>query len=438
MKKFLLSLASLVLCFTFQVCFSQSHKISIPEFNNEHHRNTTFEGVIAYYPFNGNTNDESGNNYNATNHNAVLTTGVTDNPDHAYQFNGISSYMDIPDFSLLGLGHVTVHTWLYIENTNNSVAIYKTKLGELYICTNNNMVIFGVKLTDSQWYEISCTANAMGWYCVTGTWERGNEIKLYLNAIQSAQATVPDLELYTENNHISSIGSYSGFVYPDEARPFKGKIDEVQFYNRLLTQSEIMFLYTSIWPVELISFISSINNNNAELKWVTSFEENNFGFEVERNSDSDKDWKKAGFVYGNGTSNENKSFLFTDRNLPSGKYNYRLKQIDYNGNYKYYNLTEDIWINLPQKFYLSQNYPNPFNPVTKINFNLPSSSKVTIKIFNALGKEIAFVVKDEILNPGYYTKEFDAGILSSGVYFYQIKVEGEKLFLQTKKMLLLK
>ncbi len=95
--------------------------------------------------------------------------------------------------------------------------------------------------------------------------------------------------------------------------------------------------------------------------------------------------------------------------------------------------------NLPAAFSLSQNYPNPFNPTTKIRFSVPSNVKrevgnVVLKLYDALGKEIAVLV-NEVKTPGNYEVAFDANKLASGIYYYRLKV-GD--FTETKKMILLK
>jgi len=85
-------------------------------------------------------------------------------------------------------------------------------------------------------------------------------------------------------------------------------------------------------------------------------------------------------------------------------------------------------------FELFQNYPNPFNPSTKIRFEIPERSFVTIKVYDVLGKEIATLVDEEKPN-GSYEIEFVGIGLASGIYYYRIMV-GD--FIQTKKMILLK
>jgi CubicO group peptidase (beta-lactamase class C family) len=87
-----------------------------------------------------------------------------------------------------------------------------------------------------------------------------------------------------------------------------------------------------------------------------------------------------------------------------------------------------------KKFVLSQNYPNPFNPSTTIEFDLPMTSDITLKIFNILGEEVTMLVSDR-LTAGNYTYDWDAPNLASGVYLYRLEAEE---FVETKKMILMR
>jgi hypothetical protein len=90
--------------------------------------------------------------------------------------------------------------------------------------------------------------------------------------------------------------------------------------------------------------------------------------------------------------------------------------------------------NVLKEYALAQNYPNPFNPSTKISWQLPVGSQITLKVYDILGREVATLV-NEYKPSGKYETEFNAAALPSGVYFYQLKA-GE--YLNTKKMILLK
>ena len=187
-------------------------------------------------------------------------------------------------------------------------------------------------------------------------------------------------------------------------------------------------------PVELGSFTASVNNRNVELNWNTSTETNNAGFEVERKLSGSDSWQELAFVSGNGFTNTVRNYSYTDRNLSEGTYNYRLKQVDYNGNFEYFNLNSEIEIGTPNSFNISQNYPNPFNPSTKINFEMAKEGNVSIKVFDYTGKEISTLVNG-FRSAGYYTIDFNAINLSSGIYFYRMEANN---FTKVMKMSLIK
>ncbi|MDQ3019382.1 MAG: T9SS type A sorting domain-containing protein [Bacteroidota bacterium] len=186
-------------------------------------------------------------------------------------------------------------------------------------------------------------------------------------------------------------------------------------------------------PVEMSSFVSSVNRRDITLNWTTTSEINNSHFNIERSLVNGQ-WSGIGSVQGNGTTLSSINYSFTDRGLSTGSYQYRLKQVDINGNFKYYNLNNEVNIGIPGKFDLSQNYPNPFNPSTKINYDLPSDGNVTLKIFDMSGKEVSTIV-NEVQTAGYYTVSFNSNNLSSGIYFYTLTSSNIAI---TKKMLLVK
>ena len=196
--------------------------------------------------------------------------------------------------------------------------------------------------------------------------------------------------------------------------------------------------------VRLEKFYPVVNQDSVILAWETRLELNNYGFEIERTTPNNGVWENLGFTEGSGNSFSHEWYAFIDNTLnPIYKvYKYRLKQIDYNGNYRYLGeivtgiTYTDItdFPNYPGNYELSQNYPNPFNPSTNIRFQISKTEFVVLKIFNTLGKEIATLVNEE-KQPGNYEITWDASDLPSGIYFYQIR-SGD--YIETKKMLLIK
>jgi hypothetical protein len=189
-------------------------------------------------------------------------------------------------------------------------------------------------------------------------------------------------------------------------------------------------------PVELTSFKAKLNDNSVKLSWQTATEINNYGFEIERSAVSGQmsEWTKIGFVKGNGNSNSTKNYSFTDNAVSkSGKYAYRLKQVDNDGSFTYSQIVEtDVTVNL--SYSLGQNYPNPFNPTTKISYTIPETGLVTLKVYNIVGEHVAELV-NKTQEAGKYEIEFNGSSLSNGVYFYELKANG---FTSVKKLMLLK
>ena len=191
-------------------------------------------------------------------------------------------------------------------------------------------------------------------------------------------------------------------------------------------------------PVALSDFRSSVSRNDIALIWTTTYEINNSGFEIYRTLKGKEQWTKEGFIQGSGTTEAPRSYRFEEKKLSMAVYNYKLKQLDYNGNFEYFSLPVDVTVGKPNEFSMGQNYPNPSNPKSKIDYEIPLNGKVTMKIYDIIGREVITLV-NEVKEAGYYSAEFDGSNLASGVYFYRITAEGEgKSFGKTLKMVLVK
>ena len=226
-----------------------------------------------------------------------------------------------------------------------------------------------------------------------------------------------------------------------------GSVDNRSYYS---SNGSTWNLYTSdfrmrpvvstqsnLLPVEIASFSASEFDGKVRLKWSTATEVNNYGFEIERavnnQQQSANNWDKIGFVKGSGNSNSNKSYSFVDESpIGSGRFTYRLKQIDFNGSFQYSPEVE-VELNLA-KYELEQNYPNPFNPITTIKFQLPNKDRVKITVYDVLGSKVADLL-NKTLDAGIHKVDFNGTKFSSGVYL--VKMEAAN-FTDTKKIMLIK
>ncbi|MBS1493009.1 MAG: T9SS type A sorting domain-containing protein [Bacteroidetes bacterium] len=273
--------------------------------------------------------------------------------------------------------------------------------------------------------ELIGSGDADSGFVVTNAYREIAQLKwLVLNANGTAQITIDN--------------AASGFLTAGRFDNMRNcpSANATNFASGNLLTDDSQTSNTTPLPVELSSFVSNVNRNIVTLNWTTASEQNNKGFSVERTkSGNELQWSEVKFVNGAGTSNTATNYSFEDKNLQTAKYKYRLKQVDFNGNYKYYDLANEVEVGVPNKFEISQNYPNPFNPTTKINFALPIDSKVMLKVYDMTGREVSSLLNGELKPAGYYTIDFNGTGFASGLYIYRIQTDNESV---SKKMVLVK
>jgi hypothetical protein len=218
-----------------------------------------------------------------------------------------------------------------------------------------------------------------------------------------------------------------------------GLIDIAEFaiWDAPLSASEVAAFggVGTVLPVELTSFNATAVEGNVNIHWSTETELNNNGFEIQRKNQQ-TDWSSVGFVKGNGTTTNSQEYSFVDRPGTTGKFSYRLKQIDFNGTFAYSDAVEVEIV--AKEFILYNNYPNPFNPSTIISYNLPVDAFVSLRIYNAVGELVTELVNGNQL-AGQHSENFNASAngtqLPSGIYFAEIKANEN---IQRIKMMLVK
>ncbi|OQA67133.1 MAG: Ycf48-like protein [Ignavibacteria bacterium ADurb.Bin266] len=290
---------------------------------------------------------------------------------------------------------------IFFNNFNNGLII------------SSNSYLYKTSNSGSTWILILNSGNIIrnfGWLFAQHGLIMGNTI---YETIDSGNTWQEILELrniglrrlHSPKNNIGFLVGYTGLVY--------------------------RYIDTTIVPVELISFDSVVEDNLVTLRWFTSSETNNYGFEILRSEDK-INWKKIAFVEGKGTTTETQSYTVNDEISESNSYYYQLKQIDYNGTIQFSKIIE-VKVVIKLNFALHQNYPNPFNPLTKIEWQTPFAGFNVLKIYDVLGSEVKTLV-DEFLEAGKHSIDFNASGLSSGIYFYKLKLGGNTY---VRKMILL-
>ncbi len=185
-------------------------------------------------------------------------------------------------------------------------------------------------------------------------------------------------------------------------------------------------------PVELTAFAARRKDAAIALRWTTATELNNYGFEVERAERKDGEFVMIGFVEGVGTSSTPQVYAFTDDAPGQGNRYYRLRQVDRDGKSSYSPVVEVHAEEAPMRI---SNYPNPFNPTTTITFTAAADGHAMLRVYDAVGREVAQLHDAAVRAGESVSVPFEAGELPGGTYFYSLAI-GESV--TTGKMLLTK
>ncbi|HSW54358.1 MAG TPA: LamG-like jellyroll fold domain-containing protein [Ignavibacteriaceae bacterium] len=404
--------------------------------------NISSAGLVAYFPFNGNVNDESGNMNNGVNYNASFAMDRYGIDNSSLFFaTGVESYVEgmNPGNNLpVGNSPRTFSAWIntgFYNQYGSNIFHYGTQEAAP---TNMHFLITDV-LGLGNGYGFGVVYGNQNvvdgiWHFVAGVYEGGTEriTKLYVDGKLDASGTIS-----TEPNTTLGTNWRIGRFMAGSAN-FQGFLDEVRVYNAALTQQEIWDLYqSSTTAPNLIAPVnnSTINTLTPVLEWdslITAFD---YRLEIARDS-----------IFTNSLLYQvvpQKTFQVPAGLLSSDSTYYWRVRTATNGGVGPWSevFSFDIVITdvedeqqIPREFALLQNYPNPFNPSTSIKYQVSSKSQVSLKVYDVLGNEVATLVNEE-RKAGSYEVEFDAAGLSSGVYFYQLKAGN---YIETKKMILIK
>jgi hypothetical protein len=377
----------------------------------------TESGLISYWQFNEGAGTTAADSVGGNHGTLVDSPAWATSPIPVG--GGTSSSTSSFTSGTIGIGTVTLTT---SDAFDNAVDITATQINT---APNSLPATSSTELNDRYW-----VVNAFG---TPGTFSTSLAFVVPSTFTNNGTASVSSYNLYKRNS--TSDGSWILAV----SGASRVAIDTVVF-DGITSFSQFTIGTDDPLPVEIASLNIQYRAPNVELRWKTASEVNNTGWEIQRlegkwGNGSIGEWVRTGFVEGGGTSNSPKEYSFDDRNLKSGTYSYRLKQIDRDGKFKYSQNVEVHVGSVPNVFALEQNYPNPFNPATMICFTLEKPGLTTLKVFDAIGREVATLVNESLDAGVYHQKQFDGSTLSSGIYIVRLQNNGAHTL---KKMMLLK
>jgi len=235
-------------------------------------------GLVAYYPFNGDAIDASGNGNDGLVQGATLTTDRFGVANRAFYFDGATSRIVIPETIFAATNaEWTVSVWVTpasSTSTNQEVILQKSgHNGSMTFEIKSGIVNFGPKLAASggTWYLATSPITLNTTHHLVGVYKRGLQIELYLDGLLKDSQPVPPSDLFLDVAFplVSAIGIYDFTPAPYDA--FKGIIDDVRFYTRTLTPSEVQQLYNVEFGPK-ISLLKAVKPSFSELWPGTNYQ----------------------------------------------------------------------------------------------------------------------------------------------------------------------
>ena len=394
--------------------------------------------LVAYYKM------SNGTGTSLTDNSSNSNTGTLTNMDNS---DWVTSYAVIGD---LGSSYKTDVEGIWkVSGTNESDASTGLTMTVGSALSTGNFAVFGNNNTNAT------STSDLG--SVASTVRTGRIWQVDESGTVSATIKI-DMSDATGNYSTSSSASDYKLLYRSgtsgafsDAATGSSVSGDVVTFNSVSLQDGYYALGSTVdnsLPVELTSFeLLETRNDGITLQWVTESEINNLGFNLDRKTPI-TDWSQiASYVthpalQGQGSVSHQTIYTFTDNSVQENKsYDYRLSDVDYNGNIEYHSL-QLMGVsssNIPEQFILYPNYPNPFNPVTTIRYDLSKESFVDITIYDMLGN-VVHNLANANESPGYKSIQWNATNnqgepVSAGVYLYKIQA-GD--FVDTKKMILLR
>lgn len=304
----------------------------------------------------------------------LSSIAFTQETNRALFFNGVSDFVEAPHTISNNISTNWTLEALISPSVNN--VGYQAIISKNYNPRPASLWLYNDKI--EVWFSSPDVSRIQGtvsietnkWYHVVATYDM-NTLSVYVNGVLdvSVPLTVTP-ETSTNNYFIGQRGDDSFF--------FNGYIDEVRIWNKTRTQQQI----------------NTTKSDTLTTKYYATADSGLVGY-----------WR---FNEGAGVSAKDYSISKSNGTVTGAVYESNPVLLGVSDSKK------------SDSFILSQNYPNPFNPVTTINFQLLTGSKVTLKVFDLLGREITTLVNQQMI-AGPHSVDFDATSLSSGIYLYQLK-----------------
>ncbi len=384
-------------------------------------------GLVAYWPLNGNYNDAGPNNITGTNFGSTATTNYASAANSAMQFlnpgSAVPQYATVSspllnfgaaqDFSVVFSVYINspiVHPGGLFDNNINSggYAVWFWNPGVFpqfqFNFRNNSVGTTNGALALNVWKHV-CAVRA------------GTQLKIYINGVLNASTGVgSSTPVYNLAPRFGTM-TYTGYS-PPHYNGHNGKLDEMRIYNRALTDLEIMGLSSTALPVKLTSFTGVNNNNTIKLNWQTQYEQNSSHYNIQRSTDG-INFTNVSRVTAAGNSNNPLTYDHTDV-LPASikmlkTVYYRLQSVDIDGRFSF---SQILAIQIDKTDLQLIVYPNPAKDLLQVQTGNGLAGNATLIITDAAGRQM--YKKDILLQQGSNSIPVNISLFGAGIYYIRL------------------
>ena len=365
-------------------------------------QNIPKNGLVAWYPFSGNANDSSGNNYNGTVYGATLTTDRFGNHNNAFDFDGVSSYIETQYQGILGTQNRSVAFWAKTSkksDVNEMVGLSWGDTNLIHIIHNSGKGTSFRCAFNLGFTGVTLDCNYLGITYDTPDSVADNKWHFYTYIVDTSLAN--GLRLYQDGKLLTKLLYNSDNNFPNGVRIntlagqnlwfgriatllyYKGSLDDIRLYNRALDSVEIQSLLHERGyqlPVSILNLGSLKNGESIKIEWRTATELNTANFNIQQSTNGNS-FINIGTVKAIGIAAN--SYSFTDNNPANGINFYRLQSVDKDGRCDYSNVIS-VNFNDKQSFSI---IPNPAKDIATISF-CKTVDKAIITVYDLTGKQV--------------------------------------------------
>jgi len=366
------------------------------------------EGLVAYYPFNGNANDESGNGNHGdtTGHAPTLVADRFGKDSSAYSFDGVDDYIIINPMGDFPSTGITASFWML----SSDITHQGTPLSYATSSTENMFLVvdyknFEINVNNISTDDTGVSANDGTWHNIAVTWRSSDgEVKVYKDGSPS-YSDVLSMGASMENDGSLVFGQEQDIVGGgfQSFQAFIGVLDDIRIYNRALSEAEIGSLYhEGGWdqsPATPTGLTAEPGDGQVALTWSPNIEPDFLRYRVYM---STPPFPTTLIDSTNGVLNTTR----TISELVNGTtYTFYLSAMDTNLNESALSVGVEAIpgvisttsnMAIPSEYALHPAYPNPFNPTSTIQYDLPEAAEVSLTIYDLLGREVVRLVEGRI------------------------------------------